>query len=399
LGPIERRQWVVLLGIFSFLVGWNYWFDRFFITSLFGLFGDGFNDFEIYRLAGVAWLSHGSPYVASPGFIYPPTSVPFFALYASVPFHSAGQLWWITYFAFFVVACISLWLTLKGADRRLLFATIVALLFFTSYPLLVNFELGQVDLLTAALASMSLAFQRSKHGFASAVMLSLAALLKGPAALLLVYFVLFRRDVSYLLHFLLSVFVIIGASLLIVPVGDYWYYLSHVIPSQLGVPTTYAYVASAVSVGGFILFTFFSFWGGARQLPFGQKSLSADAMFLFNVLAMLLFAPTRANEVHPYVWVIVPLALFLSAVLMDHIRSGYLALVSVGVFLLNSNLAPSILSCGMFPFEVVGNIMVCLCLLLFYIRPITIIDSAGVGHLGGAHQRYHTHFLTTNETG
>jgi hypothetical protein len=244
---------------------------------------------------------------------------------------------------------------------------------------MVNFELGQVDLLTAALASTSLALQRSKHGYASAVMLSLAALLKGPAALLLVYFVLFRRDVSYLLRFLLSVSVIVGASLLIVPVGDYLYYLSHVVPSQLGATNTYAYVASAVSVGGFILFAFFSFWSGARRLPFRQEALSADAMFLFNVLVMLLFAPTRANEVHPYVWVILPLALFLSAVLMEHVRIGFLALVGVGVFLLNSNLSPYILSCEMFPSEVIGSIMVSVCLILLYIRPTTIIDSAGVG--------------------
>jgi hypothetical protein len=77
------------------------------VSVSFALLGGGLGDFEIYRLAGAAWLSHGNPYVASPLFIYPPTSLPFFALYASFPFHSAGQLWWITYFAFFVVACVS----------------------------------------------------------------------------------------------------------------------------------------------------------------------------------------------------------------------------------------------------------------------------------------------------
>ena len=129
------------------------------------------------------------------------------------------------------------------------------------------------------------------------------------------------------------------------------------------------YVASTVSLGGFILFAFFSFWAGARRLPFAQESLSADAMFLFNVLVMLLFAPTRANEIHTYVWVILPSALFLSAILMEHVRTEYLALVGFGLFLLNSNLAPSILNYEMLPLEVVGNIVTILCLVLLYVRP------------------------------
>lgn len=152
---------------------------------------------------------------------------------------------------------------------------------------------------------------------------------EGPAVLLLAYFVLFRKDFSYLLRFLLSVLMIIGVSLLLVPVGDYWYYLNHVVPPQSGVTNPYVYAAYAVSLGGFILFAVFSFWAGTRRLPFNQASLSADTMFLLNVLVMLLFAPARGNEVHPYVWVILRLALFLSAILIEHIRSEYLALVGV----------------------------------------------------------------------
>ena len=386
LGPVERRQWIVLLAIVCLLVGWNYWLDEFFISTPYALYGGGFGDFEVFRLAGAAWLSHGNPYVTSRGFIYPPTSLPFFAIYALFPFHFAGQLWWITYFTFFVAACISLGSTLKDKDR-LLFATVVTLLFFTSYPLLNLFQLGQSDLLTAALAVMSLACLRSKHGFASAMLLSLAVLLKGPAVLLLTYFVLFRRDLSYLLRFLLSVLVIVGASLLIVPVDDYWYYLGHVVPTFSGVLANanesvggllammrLSFVASVVSFGGFILFAFFSYWVGARRLPLVQESLSSDAMFLFSVLVMLLFGPR--STVYPYVWVILPLALFLSAILMEHIRPEFLALIGVGAFLLNSNLVPGFLNYEVLSLELVGNIITSLCLLFLYVRPTAIIGTS-----------------------
>ena len=393
LDPIERRQWIVLLAIVSLLVGWNYWLDNFFFSSPFALFGGGFGDFEIYRLAGAAWLSHANPYVTSPPLlIYPPTSLPFFALYASIPFHFAGQLWWFTYFFVFVVACIWLCLTLKGADRRLLFCTIVALLFFTSYPLLVLFQLGQVDLLVEALAVMGLALQRWKHGFLSAFMLSLSVLLKGPAVLLLVYFVLFRRDLAYLLHFLLSVLVVVGVSLLLVPVADYWYYLIRVVPTFSGVISansnqslgglismTYLhYLASAVSLGGFVLFTFFSYWAGGRRLPFSQE-LPSDAMFLMNVLIMLLFGPRAI--IYPYVWVILPLALFVSALLMEHVRAGYLALIGLGAFMLNSNLVPSILSYHVLPLELVGNLLTTLGLVILYVRPSATATAPTNAHI------------------
>lgn len=382
MGPVERRQWAILLAIVCLLVGWNYWLDKFLFSSPFAVFGSGFGDFELYRLAAASWLAHEPTH----RFIYPPTSLPFFAVYASIPFHLAGQLWWITYFAFFVAACVSLWLALKDADRRLLFITIAVLLFFTSYPLLVLFQLGQIDLLTEALAIMSLTFLRSRHGFASAVMLSLSVLLKGPAVLLLVYFVLFRRDLSYLLHFFLSVLVIVGASLAIVPVGYYWHYLSYIVPrlryalnsntnQSIGGIAALAhlnYVGPAVSLAVFALFALFSFWAGSRRLPFNHESLSSDAMFLMNVLMMLLLNPR--SIIYPYVWVILPLALFLSAILMEPVKGRYLALVGFGAFLLNSNVVPSILNYQILPLEIVGNIVTSLCLVLLYVRPTIIIE-------------------------
>jgi len=384
---IEHRQWTILLAIVCLLVGWNYWLNLFFFSTPFALFGVGFGDFEIFRLAAKSWLSHANPYIGSRGFIYPPTSLPFFALFAPLPFVLANQLWWITYFACFVLSSIALCLTLRSTDRRFLYFSILALLFLTSYPLLVLFQLGQVDLLVEGFAIMSLAFQRLRHGYASAVMLSLATLMKGPAVILLVYFVLFRRDFKYLFRFLLSTTVAVGISLFVIPVGVYEYYFLHVVPTFSGVINASSNqsvgglvsianlspIAPMLSLVGFVLFVLFSWWAGSRRLPLLVENLSSDAMFLMNVLIMLLFGPR--SIIYPYVWVIIPLALFLSGILMEPVRIRYFALVGFAAFLLNSNwvfLRARVIQ--VLPFEVIGNIMITLCLVLFYVRPAAIIQ-------------------------
>ena len=376
-----QRQWIVLLAVVCLLVGWNYWLDRFFFSTPFAVYGSGFGDFEIYRVAAASWLSHGNPYMDSPGFIYPPTSLPFFALYAMLPFHLAGQVWWITYFVFFVAVSISLCLTLKNGNRRLLFGTILTLFFFTSYPLLALFQLGQADLLAEALAVFALVLERSRHKFESAAILSFSVLLKGPAVLLLAYFVLFRKDFSYLLRFLVSALAIVGVSMLVVPMSDYWYYLTRVLPTfsiinnansnqsvgGLMSAAKFGPVTSIISFGGYVVFALFSYWAGARRLPFNLENFSADAMFLMNVLIMLLFDP-RAT-IYPYVWVILPLPLFLSAILVERVRSVFLAVLGFGAFLLNSTLVPSSLNYQVLPLEVIGNMISCSSLVLLYVHP------------------------------
>ena len=218
-------------------------------------------------------------------------------------------------------------------------------------------------------------------------MLSLATLTKGPAVILLVYFVLFRKDFKYLLRFLLSTIIIVGISLLVIPIGVYQYYFLHVVPTFSGVinassnqsvgglvsVANLSYIAPVVSLVGFALFVFFSWWAGSRRLPIHLENLSSDAMFLMNVLIMLLFGPR--SIIYPYVWVIIPLALFLSGILMEPVRSRYLALVGFATFLLNSNwvfLRAKVIQ--VLPFEVIGNMLITLCLILFYVRPAAIIQ-------------------------
>jgi hypothetical protein len=365
------------------------------------------SDFFVFYVAGRSWLSHSNPYIVSPQcsthcvpFVYPPASLPFFGLFGLFNFNLAGQLWTVTYLALFLAALLTLAITVKGG-RRFLFLSLAVLLFFTSFPLESLMEFSQSDLLIASLAILSLASQRLKHEFLSAVLLAMAILLKGTPILLLIYFVAFRRDLQYLARFLVSSLAIVGASMLVVPVGLYWYYIVNVAPtlseaialvdnqSIVGLMSLagLSKVTPYVSLAGFGLFTLFSFYASSnwRANAFGKKTLCADGMFLMNVLIMLLFGPR--STIYPYVWVILPLALFLSGLLMEELRLAYLALVGIETVLMNSNPYPLFffrwnpqafffyfgVPVTVIPWAMIGNLMMILSLIPVYLRPSTIL--------------------------
>jgi len=139
----------------------------------------------------------------------------------------------LTYFSLFAVAVLALAITIKPGWRYL-YVLIAALLVLTSYPLIINMQLGQSDLLVASFGVLSLACERLRRGFMSAVLLSAAVLLKGPAFLLLIYFVIYRRDLGYLAKFLVSTLAIVGISLLVVPANLYQYYFVVFVPRLWG---------------------------------------------------------------------------------------------------------------------------------------------------------------------
>ena len=155
---IKWSNWNFLLLTICLLIGWNYWAPLFLWTSPFALYGGNSQDFHTFYIAARSWLSHGNPYSLNgrpTAFIYPPTSLPFFGLFGLMDFRFASQLWMVTYFSLFAVSLIALALTLKG-DRRNVYVSIAVLLFLTSYPLLIMFQLGQSDLLVASLVILSL---------------------------------------------------------------------------------------------------------------------------------------------------------------------------------------------------------------------------------------------------
>lgn len=352
------------------------------------------SDFHALYMAGKSWLSGSNPYVnlqAHTNFAYPPASLPFFGMFTIFDFNLATQLWVFTYVSLFAVALLALALTLKG-ERRYLYVSIAVLLFLVSFPLQMLLELGQIDLLVANLTIMSLVVERLKRHSVSAVFLSIATLLKGPAVFLLIYFVIFRRDLKYLVHFTFSTFVIVGASLLVVPIKLYWFYLVNVLPTlyseySLGESQSIVrvlYLAGlneptlqAISVAGFVLLAIFAFCANSNRWAkvFGKRTLRADAMFLMNVLIVLLLSPR--SLISPYVWVILPVALFLSALLVEDVRLAYLGVVGLAAFLVNSNPHPYFffylgMSVTIIPWMMIGNLMMTISLIPIYIRPNAI---------------------------
>jgi hypothetical protein len=220
--------------------------------------------------------------------------------------------------------------------------------------------------------------------------------MKGPAIFLLIYFVAFRRDLRYLVDFVISTVVIVGASVLVVPIELYWYYIVNVVPKLWTTASFCAFCPVAqtdnrsimgwislaglskftpfVSLAGFGLFALFSFYVDSNKWAdaFGKRTVRADAMFLLNVLVMLLFEPH--SMVYPYVWIILPSALFLSALLVDEVKLAYLALVSIETFLLNSSPYPSFFSyvgrpMTIIPWALVGNLMMTISLVPIFICP------------------------------
>jgi tryptophan-rich sensory protein len=125
----------------------------------------------------------------------------------------------------------------------------------------------------------------------------------------------------------------------------------------------------AISIAGFGLFAIFAFcvnsnkWTNAS----GEKTFRADAMFLMNGLIILLLSPRP--WVYPYVWVILPLALFLSTMLVDRVKMQYLTVVCLATFLMNSALSPNFLGYRTIPLAVIGNVILTISLILIFLHP------------------------------
>jgi hypothetical protein len=386
LTPQSSTKIYILSATICIIIFWNYWIPTYLYSPTALRYGTGFPDFNIFYSAGYSWLSHSKP----ANFIYPPTSLPFYGFFALFNLELAGQLWRVTYLITFLIALASLALTFERV-RRVYFISLTGVLFFTSYPLLIMMNLGQVDLLVASLSVISLAMQRLKRENASAVLLSAATLMKGPPILLLVYFVLYRRDLRYLLRFVLASLLMVIVSLSVVPLQLYADYLGTIAPKVS------AYVSSdnmnqsllshipwtghseVVTLVGILIFSLFTVLVTSKKLGHSESPLRDDAMFLLNVLAILLLSP----RIWPgtYVWVILPVGLFLSNLLMGNVRLWYLTAVCFDAFLLNANLTQIFLlfshTYEILPLAIFGNIMLTAILTLTLLRPSSIDKCLG----------------------
>jgi hypothetical protein len=389
---------IVLILIISVWIILNNWLSSFLYASAW-LYDVRVSDFHVFWLAGNAWLSGLNPYInlsaGTTPFLYPPTSLAFFALFSPFGFHLAAQLWTIVYFSIFVTAALAMTFTVQG-PKRSLFVSVVVLLFFTSFPFLYLFELSQgIELIIVSLSILSFVTRRLKQGFVSAALLSVAFLMKGPAVFLLIYFVIFHRDLRYLAYFVVSSLGIIGLSLLVVPIKLYSYYVVYIVPalySEYSLADSQSIIRlfwltgvrepflQAISLAGLGLFAVFVFYASSskRLGVLREKTIRADGLFLMNGLVILLLSPR--SLIYPYVWIILPSALFLSGLLIEDARAGYLAIVFFGTFLLNSsswgfagylfNFAYIVTA---LPTALIGNLIVIISLVPIYVRPRIIL--------------------------
>lgn len=392
---VTKQEWyrlAVFLSSLSFIILFEYSANDF-LYAFNWIYDPRVSDFISYYLtAGAAWLSGSNPYAnLHAQFAYPPTFLPFFGLFALMGINLASKLWIVSYVALFVVASFALALTLRS-ERRYVYLALVLLLLLISFPLLRLIELGQIDLLVASLTILSLVCQRANRRIPSAVLLSIATLFKGTAIFLLIYFAVFRRDSKYLLYFVISMLVIFGISLAVVPIRLYLDYLVNVLPIQysqyeledsqsvmrlLYLSGLSKLVLQTISTAGIGLFALFALHLGSTKSRkvFGSNSILDDGMFLMNGLIILLFNPR--SLIYPYVWVILPLALFLSGLLLDGPNLAYFGVVCIGAFLVNSepyspvNLTFKLYtSVAIIPWIAIGGLLLALSLTAMFLRPM-----------------------------
>jgi hypothetical protein len=362
-------------------------------------------DFANLYGEGKWWLSGAYVYpgthVFTYPFSYPPSSLPFFGFFAQFDYGVAAQLWTTMGLAVFFVALLSAAYMVKPA-RKYLFVSIAALLFFTSYGLRAELQLGQINMLLVGLTILSLVAHRSNHSRVSATLLAAGTLLKGPPVLFLVYFVVFYRDLRYLLHFLESTFAILGISILVVPIQLYWIWMANVFPTlfvsvgslfneSATAPISISglgYLTPGVFVAGICMFATLAYRAYPRSLTKlgGPSLVASDAMFLLNSLMILLLG-TRSWP-QDYVWVILPVALFLSALLVQGVKTSYFIIVGVAAFLFNCSTYPLFMyylnyyptmayylpHVEMIPTGLIGDLLMAPALILLFIRPQNILQ-------------------------
>jgi hypothetical protein len=305
--------------------------------------------------------------------------------------------------AVFFISLLSAAAILKP-NRKYLFVSIGTLLFFTSYALRAELVLGQINLLLVGLTILSLVAHRTNHSRISATLLATGTLLKGPPVLFLVYFVVFHRDLRYLVHFLESTVAILGISFLVIPIQLYWIWVANIFPSlfvSTGLPINesvtgaialsgFSYLTPVVFLAGVCAFTVFAYRVYAKSVTKlgAPSSIAADGMFLANTLVMLLLG-TRSWP-QDYVWVILPTALFLSALLVGNVKTSYFIVVCLAAFLFNFDTYPlfmyylnqDIAWANYVPYVqmigtgLIGGLLMAPCLILLFTRPQTILKKS-----------------------
>ena len=238
-------------------------------------------------------------------------------------------------------------------EHRPTLLALSALLTFSSFPFLMHIHNGQSDVFILVLILLGWTAYARGGRLMAGILFALAALAKVSPVLFLVYFVLYRRDGRFLLAFTLTCAVVALVSLAFVPASLYRDYVTDVLPQVAQgtdywpnqsllryIPSTMRALAPVVTTVGLGLFAAFAFWIGRRHTeelrrpgwPLGAGPWTSESVFLMNLAAILIFSGKVWSMA--YVWMVLPMALFLTYILHHPIRRWYLGLAAATALLL-----------------------------------------------------------------
>jgi hypothetical protein len=388
--PWRRLLPHLLLGL-ALLIAWNFWLPEAlgYLSRISPEIGRPNWDFYAYYVGGKAFDRGLNPYldhsardpefddVRKPGFsryIYPPTILPLLRPLSRLDYDTARYLWAGVYFTVYLLGLGVLLLGVRREHRRAALP-LTALLFVTCHPLLLHIRFGQIDALVAGLLFLALASCAMGRRIVSAVLLAVATLIKVSPAVLLIYFVLGRRDRGYLLAFVVAALGLVALSLLAVPVELYRDYVTTVLP-DIGSGAFSNYNQSIFRLVGYrfgsskivppLVFALLAGWtlrslgqghGANLDDPLDQVWLGRDVsarqllVFFLNMLIILLFSPIC--WMMTYVWV-VPFSALLLAYLLRHGTPITLFMAAAGVALMSATVhAPPVTNAV----NLIGNVL------------------------------------------
>jgi len=247
---------------------------------------------------------------------------------------------------------------------------------------------GQADIFVICLILGSFLAYASGHRLLSAILLAIATLLKVSPVFLLFYYLIFQRDFRFLVMYAAAGLLIVAASLFFVPFGSYLDYGLNILPQVSTGTASYLnqsllrymsfspLVARLASIGGLGLLAVL-IWVLSRRyppavrrsiLPLGGEGFPSQMVFILNLTGILSFI----GKVWPatYVWLILPSAWLVTALIDRPARPGYLSVVVLAVFLVGSkNYGFPILE----SLNLWGNLLLSGCLIFGMMKPDRLV--------------------------
>jgi hypothetical protein len=393
--PTRRMVCIVLL-LAAAVLGANFWVGI--IRNTFddksSAVGVPQHDFFQYYAGGHNWKLGVDPYVNHPddarvmhqprpnypeisGYIYPPTVLPLFGALSGLSYDEARTAWLALNVSAFALLILAAMAVSKG--RRLEVLTAAVILTMVSFAFFYHVHEGQIDMIIAALSISAFLLYPRWRGWPSAALLALAVAIKVSPILLVAVVCLYFRDWRFLLKVLVCGVAIVLGSLAFVDAGLWREYVVKILPTISGSDPSpfnqtplrfwykYPLAVKAGSALGYAALLFLVWVAGrnTRRLPQAGRRVDArterNSVLLLAVVLTLLFSPLAWQMA--YVWVIVPLALVLTAAPPKG-KEWAVLLLAAGA---------ALLSMRMWPYRVldmtniVGGAVVAVCLLLYYL--------------------------------